>query len=123
MSSQETPRPPYLQTTQEERIIALLCHVSILFAQIVLPLILWLVKRDESRFVDLHGKEALNFQLSVLIVLFPLTLSAVFPPALCVAVPAAFTIAIGSVVYGVLAGIKAAEGKRYRYPYTFRLIT
>jgi uncharacterized Tic20 family protein len=51
--------------TSEERTLALMCHVGGFLTAFILPLILWLLKRRDSAFVDHHGKEALNFQLTL----------------------------------------------------------
>ena len=63
--------PPPL--SQDERTWGMLCHLSAFagyvfpFGGIVGPLVVWLIKKDEMPFVDDQGKEALNFQISVLI--------------------------------------------------------
>jgi uncharacterized Tic20 family protein len=82
------------------------------------PLIVWLAKRDDSPEIDTHGKESLNFQISMLIY-------NVIAAVLCL-------VLIGFVILGILhilnlvlvivASIQASEGKLYRYPLTIRLI-
>ena len=52
--------------TQDDRTMGLLMHVGGIFTGFILPLVLWLVKKDQSRFLDDQGKEALNFQLNLL---------------------------------------------------------
>jgi uncharacterized Tic20 family protein len=51
--------------TQDERRTAMLLYVSALLFGFFGPLIIWLVKKGESRYIDHHGKSALNFILSV----------------------------------------------------------
>src|SRR5262249_37735815 len=51
--------------TSEERTLALMCHVGGFLTVFVVPLVLWLLKRRDSTFVDHHGKEALNYQLTL----------------------------------------------------------
>src|SRR5689334_2713589 len=71
---QESPedRPP-VALTQEERQWGMFAHLSALAGLLVGgltfigPLIIWLIKKDESKFVDANGKESLNFQLNILI--------------------------------------------------------
>jgi uncharacterized Tic20 family protein len=95
------------------------------------PLLVWLFKRDEHPYLDHHAKEALNFQLTVLLVL---VLSVVL------AIPAALlgvlTLGIGFIALGILAvvaavawivlpiigAVKASNGEGYRYPFTIRFI-
>ena len=58
---------------EEEKTWGMLCHLLALtglvipIGVIVGPLIMWLVKKDESEFVDYHGKESLNFQITMMI--------------------------------------------------------
>jgi len=82
------------------------------------PLIVWLAKRGDSPEIDEHGKESLNFQISMLIY-------NLIAGVLCL-------VLIGFVILGILhilnlvlvivASIQASEGKLYRYPITIRLI-
>jgi len=81
-------------------------------------LILWLVKRDLSPFVDDHGKEALNFQIS-------LTIYAVIAWALAAVLIGFALLPILAVLalVGTIRGISAArDGRAYRYPMCIRLI-
>jgi uncharacterized protein len=79
------------------------------------PLVIWLIKKDTSPFVDDQAKEALNFQLTCLI-------ASLVTAASCVLAPLAIVLIVGGIVYGVIAGIEANKGNTYRYPYTFRMI-
>ena len=84
------------------------------------PLIVWLVKKDQSRFVDYHGKESLNFQLNILIY-YLLTL--VVTIATCgITFPLPLLVLIWSIVMPIMAGLAANRGEMYRYPLTFRMI-
>jgi uncharacterized Tic20 family protein len=102
-----------------------LCHASALIGffvpwagHILGPLIVWRAKRGESPEIDEHGKESLNFQISMLIY-------NLIAGVLCL-------VLIGFVILGILhilnlvlvivASIQASEGKLYRYPITIRLI-
>ncbi|MFL6583494.1 MAG: DUF4870 domain-containing protein [Chthoniobacterales bacterium] len=102
-----------------------LCHASALFGvflhfpgHLLGPLIVWLLKRDESPEIDAHGKEALNFQISMLIYNL---VAAVF----CLVLIGFFFLAVLWVlnaVFVIIAAIQASEGKFYRYPMTIRFI-
>jgi uncharacterized Tic20 family protein len=94
----------------------------------VVPLIIWLVKKDQSRFVDDQAKEALNFQVSVLIATALLVsvggviaLVTLGLGAFLVA-PAGLALAIYAVVMPIVAAIRSNKGELYRYPLTLRLI-
>ncbi|WP_460762697.1 DUF4870 domain-containing protein [Lysobacter fragariae] len=88
------------------------------------PLIIWMVKKDTSSFVDDQGKEALNFNITVGLVFFGLLLLSIFTLGLglIIAIPAWIVIGIAWLVLTIIAGIKANEGVAYRYPFTLRLI-
>ncbi len=82
------------------------------------PLIVWLLKRAEMPSVDAHGKESLNFHLSILIYGLVLTFGTCFIGWFLV-----IPLAIFQIVCTILAAIKASEGGFYRYPLTIRLVT
>src|ERR1700676_1873731 len=82
------------------------------------PLIVWLAKRDDSPEIDAHGKESLNFQISMLIYN---VIAAVF----CLVLIGFFFLAVLWVlnaVFVIIASIQASDGKFYRYPIRIRLI-
>ena len=111
--------------SQEERTWGMLTHLSA-FAGLVLPLagnvlgplLVWWVRRDQSVFVAEQGKEAVNFNISV-------TLAAIVS-GLLVYVFIGILLGVALFVYWlamtILAGIRAGEGLHYRYPLTLRLI-
>jgi uncharacterized protein len=110
--------------TQDERTWGMLAHL-LAFAfficplgNVIGPLIVWLVKRDNMPFVDDQGKEALNFNISVV-------LAAVVCGAL-VFVLIGILLGVALFIFWlsmtIIAGIKAGEGVRYRYPFTLRLV-
>ncbi|MDQ6860182.1 MAG: DUF4870 domain-containing protein [Verrucomicrobiota bacterium] len=82
------------------------------------PLILWLMKRNESAELDAHGKEAVNFQLSMLIYN---AIAAVFCLILIglIALPVLWVL---NTILVIIAAIKASDGELYRYPMTIRFI-
>ena len=82
------------------------------------PLILWLVKRDDAPELDAHGKEAVNFQISMLIY----NVVAAF---FCLILIGFFFLAVLWVlnaIFVIIAAIQASDGKFYRYPMTIRFI-
>lgn len=102
-----------------------LCHASALLGvflhfpgHLLAPLIVWLMKRDESPEIDAHGKEAVNFQLSML--LYNL-IAAVFCLILIGFVFLAVLWVLNAVLV-IIAAIQASDGKFYRYPMTIRFI-
>jgi uncharacterized Tic20 family protein len=82
------------------------------------PLILWLIKRNESPELDTHGKEAVNFQISMLIYN---AVAAVFCLVL-VGFVALAVLWLLNAIFVIIAAIQASDGKFYRYPMTIRFI-
>ena len=66
----EAPAIPSLPpATQEEQTMGMLSHLLGIFTGFLGPLIIWLIKKDESKYIDEQAKEALNFQIAALIVI------------------------------------------------------
>lgn len=108
--------------TQDERTFAMLTHLSSLVLGFVGPLIFWLIKREQSAFVDAHGKEALNFHITVAIVCIAATVLSCIPFVGFVMIPVFFAVGVAALVFSILAGLEANKGKPYRYPGAFRII-
>lgn len=99
---------------------------------IVGVLLIWLLKRDQSAFVDHHGKEATNFQISLLIyavaiagvamIGFVLTIVLVGFLLFIPAVLAGVGLVILQIVTAILGAIEANQGRYYRYPLTIRFL-
>ena len=113
------------ETTKDERMWGMLSHLAALgvfvfpaFGNIIGPLIIWLIKKDQSWFVDDQGKESLNFQISMTIYLFVASATICIGIGLIV-LPVLF---IAGVVFSIIAALKANEGVIYRYPLTLRLV-
>jgi len=108
----------------DERNMALLAHLGALagyvvgFGHILVPLVVWLVKKDESEFVRANALESLNFQISMTIWI---GISVVLTVVL-IGIPMLVLLGIVDLVCIVLATIKASNGEIYRYPLTLRLV-
>lgn len=122
------PQPPRPAPTSEDRNWGMAAHLSALVMivgvpAVVGPLIVWIVKRDQP-FVSEHGREALNFNISMLIygaalVVFGIVTLGI---GLLLVLPAAFALLIAWLVLLVQGAMAAARGDRYRYPLSIRLI-
>jgi uncharacterized protein len=118
--STEVPQNPQPQAgvSQDDRTMALLAHLLGIVLGVIGPLIIWLIKKDQSEFVNDQGKEALNFQITVLICAIAASiLSFVIIGFLLYPI-----IVVGEIVLAIMGGIKANEGVRYRYPINIRFI-
>ena len=115
--------------SSDARTWAMLTHLSAFAATVVGfgfvgPLVMWLLKREEHPFLDHHGREALNFNLSVLLyvavgtVLGFVTLLVGF----VVILPAFIALGVLWFVTTIIAAVKANNGEGYRYPLTIRFL-
>lgn len=110
--------------SMQERTWAMFSHLGAFagyffpFGNILAPLIIWLVKKEELPFVEDQGKESLNFQISISIYFL---VSALLTLKL-IGFLLLFSLVIFSIVMVIVAAVKANSGERYRYPLTMRFI-
>ena len=122
--SEEQPQQIESQPTKDERTWAMLSHFSSLcmfifpFGNILAPLIIWLIKKDEMPFVEDQAKEVLNFQISMTIYF----IGSIILIIVLIGIPILIVLGIFNVIITIIAGIKANDGKSYRYPINLRLI-
>ena len=108
----------------QERNWAMGCHLIALagfvfpFGNIIGPLIFWQIKKDESEFIADQGKESLNFQISIILY----SIIAAFLILFIIGIPLLIAILAFDLIMIIIAGLKANEGQRYRYPLTLRLV-
>ncbi len=104
--------------TSDEKTMAMLSHILTLVAGFIAPLVIYLIKRDESPYVRKHAAESLNFQISVAIY------AVVSIPLIFIIVGVFTLIAIGilAFVLAIVATVKANEGQFFKYPLTIRLV-
>lgn len=141
---------PAVPPKDNANVWAMFCHVGVFlalvipFANYVVPLVIWLIKKQEFPLVDAHGKESLNFQIAFTIygigllittallavpIIFvaksgrvdlPLLIAAAVPPVL--GLLTLLALFVGGLVLPVIAGMKAYERAEYRYPLIFRWV-
>jgi uncharacterized protein len=113
------------ENSHDERLWAMFCHLSafagfiIPFGNIIGPLVVWSIKRDRYPLVDDQGKEAINFQISMIIYY----LTAFILVFVLIGIPLLIALFFFSLIITVVAAIKANEGVRYRYPLGIRFIS
>lgn len=152
----QTPEAPpavaavdVLTTTADERRMAMLIHLLTLvgyfipFGTVVLPLIIWLPRRHESAFIDHHGKEAINFQINLLIFMLVSAVVAFAAAFLGIILGSLTTVSVLALVgFGlvvlivlinvvlivydwvvtIIAAISASTGSWYAYGFGYRFI-
>ncbi|MDO6802733.1 DUF4870 domain-containing protein [Wenyingzhuangia sp. 1_MG-2023] len=110
-----------------EKILAMILHLSGFLNgtfPIIIPLIIWLLKKDESYFIREHGKAALNFQLSILILGTVAALFVFLTIGLgaTVVIPLAIIFGFLYIYFIVIATLAAYNGQLYRYPFSLEII-
>jgi len=106
---------------------AMFCHLSGLagylpilpgIGSLIAPLIIWQVKKDDSPFVDQQGKEAVNFQLSILLY------TVIALASICIAVGIVLlpAVVVLNIVFVIIASVRSNNGEHYRYPICIRFI-
>jgi uncharacterized Tic20 family protein len=124
----DTPQPSTTRLVDHdapssERTYAMLTHLSLIAAPaiwvpVVIPLIMWLVRRKDSPFLDDHGREAVNFQISLSIYALVFGLM-----SLCgIGLPLVIGVAVLGMVGSIMGAVAAHKGEFFRYPMSLRLV-
>ena len=114
------PDLPGHEPPSEDRNFAVIAHLLGILISFLGPLIIWLIKKDDSPFVDDQAKEALNFQITVFIAE---AVAGMLVPVLglgCILLP---VVLVANFILCIVAAVAASQGRWYRYPMTLRLIS
>ena len=109
---------------KNEKTWAMLCHFStfsgmiIPFGNILAPLIIWLIKKDEMPFVNNQGKQVLNFQISFIIYI----VLSIFLIILLIGIPILIGLFLFNFICTIIGAIKANDGKLFIYPLAIQFI-
>ncbi|WP_254510637.1 DUF4870 domain-containing protein [Anatilimnocola floriformis] len=100
--------PLPIKSDNEERVFALASHLSVYVSFGILGPILCMVLKKDSPFLQDQAKEALNFQLTMLLISLTCVGAIVAVPLL--------------IIMSVIAGVSAYQGNAYRYPLSIRMV-
>jgi hypothetical protein len=92
--------------------------VPLIGLSFVAPLVIWLIKRDEDAFVEYHSREALNFQLTLIIYF----IASVLLMFVLIGFLLILVVGVFAFVAMIVAGVKAAGGEFFRYPLNIRFV-
>ena len=112
------------ELSQDEKLWGMLCHLLafagyiVPFGNIIGPLIMWLVKKDQSKYVNKHGKSSLNFEISITIYV----LVAIILVFLLIGIPILIGLGIFQLIVVIIASIKAYDGQFFKYPLTIEFL-
>lgn len=98
--------------------LAMLAHLLGIFTGFIGALILWIIKKDESSFVGENAKEALNFQITLIIGYVVSMILAI----ILIGVLFLWVLYIVNIVFSIIGAIAASKGELYKYPFAFRLV-
>ncbi len=127
----QVPQSDEIAPVGDERTWALLGHLSAFSAFIVAglgcvlgPLIIWLIKRDTLPFAGDQAREALNFNITVLLAALGLWIITIITLGigLLLTIPLGLALFVYWIVFTIIAAVNANNGIRYRYPMTLRLV-
>lgn len=108
------------ELSKDDLNMAMLAHLLGAFTSFLGPLIIWLVRKEDSDFVEAESREALNFQITLAIGFFMLFAAACFTFGLSTLL--APLLWIYMLVFSILGALKAKDGTPFRYPATIRLV-
>ncbi len=113
-----TEEPVLITPSSEDRTMAILAHVLCIVAGFIAPLVIYLVKKDSSAYATAHAKEALNFQLTMLVA-YIVSFILMF---VLIGILLMVLVSLANLVLIIIATIKASENKLYKYPFSIKFI-
>ena len=111
---------PLFTPTSDDRLLGLLSHLLAIVPGVGIlgPLVIYLIKRGQSSFVEENAKESLNFQITMILAFI---ISAILM-VVWIGFILLVVLGVAEVVLVIIATIRASENKIYRYPFNLRLI-
>jgi len=118
VTPQATPQNIRPREGSDDKTMAILAHLGGIFFGLLAPLIIWLIKKDESPYVDQQAKEALNFQIFMAICM----VASLILMIVLIGFVLIFIVGIVDLIFCIVAAVKTSNGENYRYPVNLRLI-
>jgi len=104
--------------SNDDKNIATITHLGGTVFSFVPALIVWILKKDDSEFIADQAKEALNFQITIILAQFIAWILA----WILIGFFFIFIIWLLNIVFCIIAAISTSKGETYRYPFCLRLI-
>jgi uncharacterized protein len=118
MTETPPPAPAAPLSDSDARMYATIAHAGNIVFPAIAPLIMWLIGKDKSTFVDTEAKEALNFGILAAIVYIVSS----FLMIIVIGFLTWAVMAVVALIFGIQGAMKANKGENYRYPFSLRLI-
>ena len=110
-----TPPP----SSSDERTLGIVMHIlGLVGFPIIGPLVIWLMKKDTSAYLNDQGRELLNFQLTY----FLYSVISFLLVFVLIGIPLLVVVGIASLIFTVIGIVNASEGRVYRFPWIFRFL-
>lgn len=113
------PLAPAPRSQSDDNTMAMLAHLLAIFTGFIGPLVIFLIKKDESPYVRHHAAESLNFQLTVFVAAIACSVLILFLIGFLL-LP---VIIIGALILEIVASVAANKGEWYRYPLNIRIVS
>ena len=114
-----------LSISQDEKTMATLAHLGAFIGalmpgmgNVLVPFLIWVFKKDESEYIEEQAKEALNFQITMSILMIGAAIAMIMLVGFII-LPILIVL---DIALSITAAVKANRGEIYEYPINFRLI-
>ncbi|WP_082195456.1 DUF4870 domain-containing protein [Bacillus testis] len=104
--------------SRDDRLLAALIYIISFFTVFIGPLLIWLLQKDKSAFIDYHGREYLNFLISYTVYMIVASLLTIVLIGFLI-LP---IIGIAAFIFTIIGAFKAYNGEEYRFPFIFRIL-
>jgi uncharacterized Tic20 family protein len=106
------------QPTKDESNMGVLMFILAIFTGFLGPLIVWLIKKNESRYIDAQGKEILNYIITVILAML-INIPLWF---ILIGILIHFGLIVASLVFFIIGAVRSSQGTFYRFPFAWRLL-
>ncbi len=113
--------------SDNDKLLAMILYLSSFLTTIIIPLIIWLAKKEKSKFIDFHGKEYFNFRISIIIYLVIFFLPYLFvnimfdsPLLRLISAIPIIAVSICNIVFLIISAVKSYKGECFKIPIAIR---
>ena len=99
-------------TTNDQRTYALFMHLGSLFVGFLVPLVMWLIKKDESPFIDDHGRSLMNWNISLIIY----SVVSIIMFLVIIGIFMLLGLILLHLIFSILGAVAANKGDAFKYP-------
>lgn len=129
MSFEHEPQSPIKSPESESKTWGMILHLSVFagyvvpLAGLIAPIVIWQIKKDEFPILDAHGKNLMNFLITILIASVVAGLLTATVILAIIGIPLLIALGIAGIVMPIIAAIKANDGIVWPYPYTLKIFS